>query len=92
MAGSAIVTPEHWKGQSHVLVAPPKWQESEYGPCAGLPVYVGEGEIISCWAPSWRERLRLLFGQRVWMTIVSNAQPPVSLQVMPRQKPDPAAD
>jgi hypothetical protein len=79
--------PEHWNGQSHVLGAPANWQESVHGPCVGLPVYMGEGEIISCWAPSWREIWRLIRGQRVWMTIVSNSQPPVALNVMPRQKP-----
>lgn len=79
------MTPEPWEGQSHVLGAPQGWDASARGECGGLPVYIGEGEMISCWAPSWRERLRLLFGQRVWMTIVSYSHPPVSLHVMPRQ-------
>jgi hypothetical protein len=79
--------PEHWDGQSHVLGAPQGWDADVYGVCVGLPVYIGEGEMISCWAPSWRERLRLLFGQRVWMTVASYSHPPVSLQVMPRQPP-----
>ncbi len=57
--------PEHWKGQSHVLGAPQGWDASVYGPCVGLPVYIGEGEIISCWAPTWREKIRLLFGYPV---------------------------
>lgn len=79
--------PEHWEGHSHVLGAPQGWDASVYGPCVGLPVYIGEGEMISCWAPTWRERIRLLFGHRVWMTIVSSSHPPVALEVHPRQKP-----
>lgn len=83
--------PEHWDGQTHVLGAPQGWDADARGVCAGLPVYIGEGEMISCWAPSWRERLRLLFGHRVWMTIVSGSHPPVSLHVMPRQPPKEAS-
>ena len=77
--------PEQWEGQNIILGAPQGWDASARGPCIGLPVYRGEGEIISCWAPSWREKLRLLFGQRVWMTIISGSQPPVALEVHPRQ-------
>jgi hypothetical protein len=80
--------PEYWDGQTHVLGAPQGWDASARGFCAGLPVYIGEGEIISCWAPSWGEIWRLVRGQRVWMTILSRSQPPVSLHVLPRQKPE----
>jgi hypothetical protein len=80
--------PEAWEGQNCVLGAPANWDEDERGKCGGLPVYRDYGKFISCWAPSWRERIRLLFGQRVWMTVVSNSHPPVSLHVFPRQKPE----
>jgi hypothetical protein len=80
--------PEAWHGQNCVLGAPQAWDVHARGECGGLPVYMGEGEIISCWAPTWRECVRLLLGQRVWMTIVGRSQPPVSLHVFPRQKPE----
>lgn len=34
---------------------------------------------ISCWKPSWRDRLRVLFGRPVWLHIFGQAQPPVRL-------------
>lgn len=79
--------PEHWDGQTNVLGAPQGWDALERGECGGLPVYIGEGEMISCWAPTWREIWRLVRGQRVWMTLVARAHPPVSLHVLPRQPP-----
>ena len=45
-----------------------------------LPVYRGEGEIISCWRLSFADRLRaLLFGQ-VWLRVAaSRSHAPVCL-------------
>jgi len=35
---------------------------------------------ISCWRPTWRERLSILFFGRVWIDIYSgHTQPPVAL-------------
>ena len=55
--------------------------QSEYRP---LPVCVtGDGEVISCWRPSWWERFRLLFGSRLWLHQMTFGQPvqPQFLQV-----------
>lgn len=67
---------------THTLGAPVGWDEQKYGPCAGLPVLHHEGVIYSFWRPSIRERIALLFGRSVQLGVVSNAQPPVSIEVL----------
>lgn len=49
--------------------------------CGPLPIY-GDGHIcISCWRPSLRERLSILFFGRVWLWVHSGqTQPPVALE------------
>lgn len=44
------------------------------------------GMTVSRWVPSWRERLRLLFGEPVWLWVWAGGttQPPVALEVRPR--------
>jgi hypothetical protein len=41
----------------------------------GFPV------LISCWKVSWKERIKLLFGRPLWLTIIGGEQPPVSLNL-----------
>lgn len=36
-------------------------------PYQPLPAYVNETETISCWRLTWRERLRVLVGGRLWL-------------------------
>ena len=33
------------------------------------------GVVVSCWKPTWRERLNLIFGRPVWLLVMS-ARPP----------------
>ena len=43
--------------------------QPEYLP---LPAYIGdspEGEVVSCWKLSWRERLKLLITGRIWVSL-----------------------
>jgi len=50
--------------------------------CGALVVHrTADGKrCISCWRPSWRERLSILFFGRVWVDIFSGStQPPVAL-------------
>jgi len=47
--------------------------------CAPLRVHDTGGGLISCWRPTWRERLSILFRGRVWLWIVAQRQPPVAL-------------
>ncbi len=48
--------------------------------CGSLPAYRGENEIISCWRPTWRERLSILIHGRVWLRVMGTAHPPVLLE------------
>lgn len=61
------------------LSAPPGWDREE--PCTGLWVNRTDGIFYSWWRPSWRERLRLLFGGDVRLAIVASGHPPVALEV-----------
>lgn len=46
-----------------------------------LAVYRNESEIISCWRPSLRERLVILFRGRVWLRVSTpTTHPPVCLE------------
>ena len=48
--------------------------------CQPLPICRTGGQVISCWRPSWRERLAVLFYGRVWLSVLSGqTQPPVWL-------------
>ena len=48
--------------------------------CGALPVFRDGTYCISCWSPSWRDRLRLALGGPVWLWIwAGQTQPPVSL-------------
>ena len=49
--------------------------------CAPLPVYKTGEHCISCWQPTLRERLSILFYGRVWLWVwFGNTQPPVALE------------
>jgi hypothetical protein len=57
------------------LTKPASMTDEECGP---LEIFSGEGQCISCWRPSLRERLSVLFFGRVWLSIFSGeTQPPV---------------
>ena len=45
-----------------------------------LPVYRDGSSVLSCWQLSWRERLAVLFGGRVWLWVMGRTHAPVSLQ------------
>jgi len=45
----------------------------EYVP---LPAYrTRDGEVITCWALTWRERFRVLFSGRIWWSVLTFRQP-----------------
>lgn len=65
-----------------VLGAPEGWDALKHGPCVGLPIcQTGDPYMYSWWAPTWRERLAILFGRPVQMCIVGEKHPPVSVEV-----------
>lgn len=49
--------------------------------CVSLRVWNADGKhCISCWKPNWKDRIRLLLGQPIWLWIWSGqTQPPVSV-------------
>jgi len=46
-----------------------------------LYVYKEEGFICSWWGLTWKERLQILFGRPVRLSILSNSHPPVAIDV-----------
>ena len=60
------------------LQKPEGWTDEECGP---LPVFNDGMQSISCWRPSWRERLSILFFGKVWLWVIAGkTQPPVSIE------------
>jgi hypothetical protein len=48
--------------------------------CSSLPTFTDGKQSISCWKPSLKERLSILFHGRVWLSVCSGVtQPPVWL-------------
>lgn len=64
-----------------VLHKPPSMTEDE---CGSLPVFaspINFSKVISCWKPTWRERLDLLLGRPLWVWVMTRppAHPPIAL-------------
>lgn len=58
--------------------------------CASLWVHKTDGAFVSCWRPTWRERLAILFGCPLWLWVIGYSHPPVALEVhnpFPEDKP-----
>lgn len=50
-----------------------------------LNVWTNEYMCVSCWRPTWRERLSVLFFGRVWLSVLwGHTQPPVSVTAVRR--------
>jgi len=47
--------------------------------CGPLPVYTDGQYLISCWKPSFKDRLIILLGKSIWLWILGKAHPPVKL-------------
>lgn len=74
--------PIKFYGYDGVLGAPESWDEDAHRPCIGLPVKRQDGKCISCWKPTWRERIAMLFGRPIWLHVASGqTQPPVAVEV-----------
>lgn len=60
--------------KTKTLSKPPDMTDEQ---CQPLPVFNDGTVCISCWQPSWRERLAIAFGRPVWLSIISgHTQPP----------------
>ncbi len=82
------MNPTDFPERTRTYVAPPEPPSERLRGidwCCDLSVHEGHDELgvpvlISCFKPAWRDRLRILFGGPVWLTIVGRGQPPVSLR------------
>jgi hypothetical protein len=54
---------------------PPGMQDT----CGDLPVYRGENMAVSLWKFPWRQRWRFLFSGKMWIWVMMNGHPPISL-------------
>lgn len=69
--------PITFKEKNRTLAKPPTMTDEQ---CCSLDVFSDGKSCLSCWTPSWKERLSILFYGRVWLWVVfGNTQPPVSL-------------
>jgi hypothetical protein len=73
--------PVRFPGSTTEFRRPTGMTEEQCGSLHALRTYDEEGFpiIVSCFKPSFRERLRLLFGGVVWLGVLGTNQPPVWL-------------
>jgi hypothetical protein len=46
-----------------------------------LPIWSDGEQCVSCWRPSWRERLAILIYGRVWIAaLTGHTQPPIYIE------------
>ncbi len=60
--------------------------QPEYHPLPALRLSNAEAEIICCWKLTWRERLRVLLGGRIWHSILTFGHP-LQPQLLHSEKP-----
>lgn len=69
--------PVAFEQATNILLKPDSLTDALCGP---LPVWSNGQQCVSCWRPSWRERLSILIFGRVWLWVWSGrTQPPVRL-------------
>lgn len=69
------MTPRAFAESNKTLGAPSGMEN-----CSSLAVYADGKTCLSCWRPTWRERLSILLFGRVWLWVMSGyTQPPVAL-------------
>jgi hypothetical protein len=49
--------------------------QSEYTPLPAFKNQSPQGEVISCWSLSWKERLRILFKGEIWVAMMTFNKP-----------------
>jgi hypothetical protein len=52
-------------------------------PARLVPFSDGSTAVVSAWVPNFRERLKILFGRPIYLSVQGTAQPAVSLGVDP---------
>ena len=67
--------PVDFKESNKTLTKPKGMTDAE---CQSLHVFSDGAQVISQWKPHWRDRLRLLFGKPIWLSVWSGeTAPPV---------------
>lgn len=49
--------------------------QPEYQPLPALKLDTPEGEVISCWQMSFKERVKVLFTGKIWVSLMSFNKP-----------------
>lgn len=61
--------------------------------CASLHVWNDGKQCVSCWKPTAWERVKILFGQNIWLGVIAGkTQPPVFLAAEPIFEKEPLKD
>ena len=72
--------PIHTQNTTTVLNKPADWDENKFGKCIGLPIVKVGAFNISYWHVPVMDRLRILFGRPIRLTIIStDGHPPVAI-------------
>lgn len=67
--------PIDFSQSTKILQRPSTMPESE---CQSLPVWSDGKQCVSCWKPTFKERVKILFTGKVWLGVLSGkTQPPV---------------
>src|SRR5262245_31642586 len=79
--GTRVMKPESFKQANGTLLGGPAADYGTSADVADLPVWRGDGQIISCWRLGWIERLKLLVFGRVWLRVsATRTHAPVCLE------------
>jgi len=60
--------------------------QPEYEPLPALKLDTPEGEVISCWGMSFKERIRVLFTGCIWVSLMSFNKPLTPSYVSTKRK------
>lgn len=66
-------------GANSVLTGGPKEEFGTEDDVVDLVCWRGPGMTISCWQLTWRERLGILFGGSIWLSMLTTHHPAVRL-------------
>jgi hypothetical protein len=78
MQGGRELKPINFGTSNTLLTKPNSMTDAE---CKSLSVFTDGEQCVSCWKPSFRERLSILFYGRIWLSVLSGStQPPVRIK------------
>jgi len=73
--------PTTFVGQTRILGAPSNWDADKMGRCEGLPVASDHACIYSQWSFNWSDRLKILFGKKLLLTVHARDMSPVAMGI-----------